>query len=73
MPIYEYECGACGHIFEEIVFGSEEAITCPECQSSTIKKLMSSPAAVNSNNDLSSSLSGVSSSAGGSCGSGGFS
>jgi len=72
MPIYEYECNECGNIFEEIVFGSEEAITCPKCESGTIKKLMSTTAPIDSGKDLLSNL-GSAPNAGGSCGSGGFS
>ena len=68
MPIYEYECGACGRIFEELVLNSDETICCPDCKTETVKKLMSTPADTNSNG-----LSGLGSLAGaGGCGSGGF-
>ncbi len=72
MPIYEYECNECGNVFEEIVFGSEESVTCPKCKCGSVKKLMSAPSAIDSANGLMSSL-GSASNAGGSCGSGGFS
>ena len=32
MPIYEYECGACGHAFERLESMSEPTVhKCPEC------------------------------------------
>ena len=35
MPIYEYECKACGERFEKLVrtMGSSEAVACPKCES----------------------------------------
>ncbi len=41
MPIYEFECEACGEVFEELVFGSPEGIKCPKCKSEKVKRLMS--------------------------------
>ena len=44
MPLYEYECDACGHRFEVIQKFSDPLVdTCPKCGSS-VHKLMSSPA-----------------------------
>lgn len=44
MPLYEYECDACGHRFEVIQKFSDAPInTCPKCGAS-VHKLMSSPA-----------------------------
>ncbi len=44
MPLYEYECDACGHRFEVIQKFSDPLVdTCPKC-GSTVHKLMSSPA-----------------------------
>ena len=44
MPLYEYECDACGHRFEVIQKFSDAPIDkCPKC-GSTVRKLMSSPA-----------------------------
>jgi putative FmdB family regulatory protein len=40
MPIYEYQCAACGQVFEEIVFG-EKAVPCPKCASGKTEKLIS--------------------------------
>jgi putative FmdB family regulatory protein len=44
MPLYEYECDACGHRFEVIQKFSDPLVdTCPKC-GSAVHKLMSSPA-----------------------------
>jgi putative FmdB family regulatory protein len=45
MPIYEYECEACGNRFELIQRLSDEPIViCPKCGEPKVHKLMSSPA-----------------------------
>ncbi len=42
MPIYEYQCAACGHELEAIQKFSDEPLkTCPECHKETLQKLMS--------------------------------
>jgi putative FmdB family regulatory protein len=41
MPIYEYQCRACGHGFETLVRGSEQP-ACPACHSRDIERLLSS-------------------------------
>ena len=42
MPIYEYECRACGHQFEFLLLPtSKDAPACPECKSADLEKLMS--------------------------------
>ena len=44
MPLYEYQCDACGHRFEVIQKFSDPLVdTCPKC-GSPVRKLMSSPA-----------------------------
>jgi putative FmdB family regulatory protein len=44
MPLYEYECDACGHRFEKIQkFSDPLEDTCPKC-GAHVHKLMSSPA-----------------------------
>jgi putative FmdB family regulatory protein len=44
MPLYEYECDACGHRFEKIQkFSDPLEETCPKC-GGHVHKLMSSPA-----------------------------
>ena len=42
MPIYEYECKACGHRLEAIQKMSDDALVeCPECHKPELKKLIS--------------------------------
>ena len=44
MPLYEYECSACGHRFERIQkFSDPPEKTCPKC-GGEVHKLISSPA-----------------------------
>lgn len=45
MPIYEYECGACGHRFERLVTAGTERTGCPECGAEGAKRIwVSAPA-----------------------------
>jgi putative FmdB family regulatory protein len=45
MPIYEYECEACGNRFEQIQKFSDSPIeVCPKCGQRQVRKLLSSPA-----------------------------
>jgi putative FmdB family regulatory protein len=42
MPIYEYQCQACGHVFEAIQKMADEPLKkCPECNKSKLQKLVS--------------------------------
>ncbi len=42
MPIYEYQCHACGHELEAIQKMADEALVhCPECNKPSLKKLIS--------------------------------
>jgi putative FmdB family regulatory protein len=43
MPLYEYACQKCSHTFETLVFDGE-SISCPECASAQILRLLSVPA-----------------------------
>ncbi len=44
MPIYEYRCGDCGHIFDALQKMSDDPLKqCPECNENALKKLMSAP------------------------------
>ena len=44
MPLYEYECDACGHRFEKIRMYSDPPLNeCPKC-GATVHKLQSAPA-----------------------------
>ncbi len=45
MPIYEYECEACGHTLEAIQKMADEPLKdCPECKKAALKKLVSAAA-----------------------------
>jgi putative FmdB family regulatory protein len=40
MPIYEYECRACGHQFEQLIRTGDTA-ACPSCRSADLERLLS--------------------------------
>ena len=45
MPIYEYKCDICGHQFEILQkINDVPAKTCPECNSHSLRKLVSAAA-----------------------------
>ncbi len=45
MPIYEYKCDDCGHVFETIQKFSDSPLTdCPDCGKPALKKLLSASA-----------------------------
>lgn len=44
MPLYEYECGNCGSIFEAIVKVGGNVPPCPTCGSDETRKLITAPA-----------------------------
>lgn len=42
MPIYEYQCGACGHQMEALQKMSDDALTdCPQCAKPELSKQIS--------------------------------
>ena len=41
MPIFEYECRACGHQFEYLVLPTSPAPACPSCEKQDLQKLIS--------------------------------
>ena len=44
MPLYEYRCKACGHVFEKIQsFSAAEEKECPVCKGE-VERLLSAPA-----------------------------
>lgn len=44
MPIYEYECQACGHRMEAIQKFSDAPLSdCPACQQAALRKQVSAP------------------------------
>lgn len=45
MPIYEYQCKACCHQFEQLTFSSDtEPPQCPACSCGNVEKLISAGA-----------------------------
>jgi len=44
MPIYEYACKKCGHVFDVLQKMSDPPLTdCPECGAAELRKLVSAP------------------------------
>ena len=44
MPIYEYQCEKCNHLFDALQKMDAPPLTdCPECGEATLKKLLSAP------------------------------
>jgi putative FmdB family regulatory protein len=43
MPIFEYQCESCEHIFEKVLLGRnhDEAPACPSCQATQTRQLVS--------------------------------
>lgn len=44
MPIYEYKCRSCGHVFEELLKVGQAPPPCPSCESNELEQLLSLPA-----------------------------
>jgi len=56
MPIYEFICKKCNKKFETLVkIGKEKEVSCPNCGSSNLEKLLSSFGIGGESNKLSSS------------------
>lgn len=44
MPIYEYECRDCGHVFDALQKMSDDVLRdCPDCGRPELRKLLSAP------------------------------
>ena len=44
MPIYEYECRECGHVFDALQKMSDAPLSdCPDCGKPELRKLLSAP------------------------------
>ncbi len=42
MPIYKYECEACGHVFKDLRgFNDPNPDQCPECEDTQVRRLIS--------------------------------
>ena len=46
MPIYEYQCAACGKDFEMLVRNASVVPACPACSSTDLRKKLSAFAAI---------------------------
>lgn len=45
MPLYDYQCEKCGHMFEVMQSFSDAPISqCPECKAKKVQRLISRPA-----------------------------
>jgi putative FmdB family regulatory protein len=45
VPLYEYQCKACSHIFEKIqLFSAPLVTTCPKCGKEEVEQMLSAPA-----------------------------
>jgi len=68
MPIYEFRCLRCGHVFELFNLKSDEEIEmkCPECGGINIERIMSR-VSISSSSKSTSPRSTVRSCAGGTC------
>jgi putative FmdB family regulatory protein len=55
MPLYEYECGNCGHLFERLRAMNEDAPACPTCESDRVMRRISMFAASTSSDGFRSS------------------
>jgi len=44
MPIFDFQCKACGHQFEKLVMGSDPVMpACVSCADEKVEKLVSAP------------------------------
>lgn len=41
MPIFEYQCRACGRVFEELHLSATPAPACPGCGGADVERLLS--------------------------------
>ena len=73
MPIYEYMCMKCNKDFEYLVLGSDNSVSCPDCNGNKVKRQMSTCSFKSGGNysslsdTASTSSSSCASCAGGSC------
>jgi putative FmdB family regulatory protein len=71
MPVYEYECTACSHRFEELVSAAGgTVVACPDCTSTSLTKLLSSFARTRVGGDMPAASAAPAPRAGGCCGGG---
>lgn len=73
MPLYEYQCGACGCRFEELVNASAKAPVCPSCGADSATRILSAVCGKTSDKATAESPASGPFPTGMGCGSGGFS
>lgn len=63
MPIYEYRCKDCGHVFSRLqkVGASSDGVSCPSCGSTSSERLVSTFASASSGGTYGTSSCGASS------------
>ncbi len=44
MPLYEYRCEPCDHVFEALVRDAADVVRCPKCDDAKVVKQFSVPA-----------------------------
>jgi putative FmdB family regulatory protein len=64
MPIYDYQCKACGHRFEQLVKIDAKAPTCPSCGKARTERLFSFSATVSTDKTREHALKGARAKAG---------
>jgi len=40
MPLFDFRCRSCGHVFEALIRPGHTTPACPECQSADLEKLL---------------------------------
>jgi putative FmdB family regulatory protein len=48
MPLYEYHCEPCDHIFETLIRKADDIARCPQCGGADVAKQLSVPSAMHS-------------------------
>lgn len=41
MALFEYRCSDCGNVSEHLVYSAEDKLSCPDCGSDKLEKLLS--------------------------------
>ena len=59
MPIYEYRCNECGHVFSRLqrMGATSKGVTCPKCEGSDVERVVSSFASAGSGSSAGASAS----------------
>lgn len=49
MPLYDFECKTCGHVFEELIFEEDEKVPCQACQGNDTARKVAAPSPLKTN------------------------